>query len=133
MLGDGSVGTAIAAWQINAQFTWLDAENRTEGANDGNELPRRPSHTAQLDVDRAFGRYSAGASLTVADSSYDDLGNENELDSYEIVDLRAAVDLAPSWQLQATLNNVFDEEYETARFYNQADRNVFFTLPYQPQ
>ena len=130
---EASVGTAIAAWQINAQFTWLDAENRTEGANDGNELPRRPSHTAQLDVDRAFGRYSAGASLTVADSSYDDLGNENELDSYEIVDLRAAVDLAPSWQLQATLNNVFDEEYETARFYNQADRNVFFTLRYQPQ
>lgn len=130
---EASVGTAIDAWQINAQFTWLDAENRTDGDAKGNDLPRRPDYTAQLDVDRAFGRYSAGASWTVADSSYDDLANDNELDSYQIVDLRASVDLTRAWQLQAELNNVFDEDYETARFYNQADRNVFFTLRYQPQ
>ena len=130
---EASVGTAIAEWQLNAQFTWLDAENRTAGANKGNELPRRPGHTGQFDVDRAFGRYSAGASLTVADSSYDDAANENELDSYQVVDLRASVEVARDWLVQASLNNLFDEEYQTARFYNQADRNVFFTLRYQPQ
>jgi len=130
---EAAVGTVIAQWQINAQATWLDAENRADGANQGNELPRRPSHNAQLDVDRSFGRFGAGASLTVSGSSYDDLANENELDSYELVDLRASVDLVRDWSLQAQINNVFDEDYETARFYNQADRNVFLTLRYQPQ
>ena len=130
---EASLGTTIAEWQLNTQFTWLEAENRTDGADRGNDLPRRPGYSAQFDVDRAFGRYSAGASLTLADSSYDDLANQNELDSYQLVDLRAAMDVARDWRLQAQLNNVFDEDYETARFYNQADRNVFFTLRYQPQ
>ena len=130
---EASAGTVLADWQLNAQFTWLKAENRTSGPNKGNDLPRRPSHSAQFDVDRAFGRYSAGASLTIADSSYDDAANDNELDSYQLVDLRASMQVARDWLVQATLNNVFDEEYQTARFYNQADRNVFFTLRYQPQ
>ena len=130
---EASVGTAVADWQLNAQFTWLDTENRSAGPNQGNELPRRPSHSAQFDVDRAFGRYSAGASLTIADSSYDDASNENELDSYQLVDLRASMEVARDCLVQASLNNLFDEDYRTVRFYNQPDRNVFFTLRYQPE
>ena len=130
---EGSLGTAIAGWQINAQATWLDAENRSDGPNRGNELIRRPEHSAQLDVDRQFTRVSVGASLFVADSTYDDLANQNELDGYQLVDLRAAYDFTPSWQLQAKFGNVFDEDYQTARFYEQPGRDVFFTLRYQPQ
>jgi len=130
---EASLGTAIAQWQVNAALTWLKAENRSDGLNRGNELPRRPEHSVQLDIDRAIGeRYSVGAGLFVSDSAYDDAANANELDGYQLVDLRGSVDLSRAWQLQAKLNNVFNEDYETARFYNQPDRNVFVTLRYQP-
>jgi len=130
---EASLGTAIAQWQVNAALTWLKAENRSDGLNRGNELPRRPEHSVQLDIDRAIGeRYSIGAGLFVSDSAYDDAANANELDSYQLVDLRGSVNLSRAWQLQAKLNNLFDEDYETAQFYNQPDRNVFVTLRYQP-
>ena len=130
---EASVGTAIADWQVNAQATWLDAENRGDSANRGNDLIRRPEHSAQLDVDRQFTRVSLGASLFVAGSTYDDLGNQNKLDSYQLVDLRSAYRFTSNWQVEAKLSNLFDEDYQTARFYNQPGREVFFTLRYQPQ
>ncbi|MES1929191.1 TonB-dependent vitamin B12 receptor [Salinisphaera dokdonensis CL-ES53] len=127
---EASLGTAIAEWQINAQATWLDAENRNDGANRGNELIRRPEHSVQLDVDREFARVSVGASLFVADSSYEDLANENELDAYQLVDLRTGYRFAKNWQVEAQLNNIFDETYQTSRFFEQPGRRLFVTLRY---
>jgi vitamin B12 transporter len=130
---EAGLGTAIAAWQINAEATWLDAENRSDGPNRGNQLIRRPEYSMQFDIDRAFERLSVGASLFVADSTYDDLDNENELDAYQLVDLRTAYRFAPGWALEAQLNNIFDEDYQTAQFYNQPGRRVFVTLRYAGQ
>ena len=69
----------------------------------------------------------------MAGSTYDDLGNQNKLDSYQLVDLRSAYRFTSNWQVEAKLSNLFDEDYQTARFYNQPGREVFFTLRYQPQ
>lgn len=129
---EAEAGGSIAGWLINANATWLDAENRADGADHGNELPRRPEYRAQLDLDRPFGRYSAGVSLFAASSTYDDVANSRRLDGYELVDLRAGVRLDPAWRLQARLSNLLDEDYETAGFYNQPGRSLFVTLRYQP-
>ncbi|WP_353247944.1 TonB-dependent vitamin B12 receptor [Salinisphaera sp. T31B1] len=131
---EAGLGTAIAQWQISTQLTWLSAENRSEGANRGNDLARRPQYSAQFDVDRTIAeRFSVGAGLFLSDSAYDDAANANELDSYQLLDLRGSMNVSRDWQLQAELNNVFDEDYETVRFYNQPGRNVFVTLRYRPQ
>jgi outer membrane cobalamin receptor len=63
---------------------------------------------------------------------YDDVANTRVLGGYGLLDLRAGLDLAADWRLEATINNVFDKEYQTAAFYNQADRNYFLTLRYAP-
>lgn len=129
---EADIGTGIADWQFNAQATWLDAENRSDDANRGNDLIRRPEYSAQFDVDRQFNRVSLGASLFVAGSTYDDLGNQNKLEAYQLVDLRSSYQFTSSWQVEAKLSNLFDEDYQTARFYNKPGREVFFTLRYQP-
>ncbi|GAB3673118.1 TonB-dependent vitamin B12 receptor [Salinisphaera aquimarina] len=129
---EGDIATQLGAWTISANANWLDAENRADGPNRGNDLPRRPGYSAQLDVDRALGAFSAGASLFAAGSRYDDLANTRRLDSYQLVDLRGGVEFAPDWLAQVRLSNLFDEDYETVAFYNQPGRSVYLTLRYQP-
>lgn len=128
---EAEVGTTLAGWLVNANATWLDAEIE-DGPNEGNELPRRPDYSAQLDIDREFGRFSAGAGLTVAGDTYDKPANDDELDGYELVELRGGLKLAPDWRLQARISNLFNEDYETAAFYEQPGRVYFVTLRYQP-
>ena len=127
-----SASTRIDAWTIAGNVTLLDPENRSDGANRGNELPRRARQTARLDIDRDFGAYSLGGSAFVSGSRYDDAANTIEMGGYGLIDLRAGFRLARDWRLQAELNNLFDKEYETAAFYNQAGRNYFLTLRYAP-
>lgn len=124
--------TELAGWQINANLTLLDPENRTSGPNQGNRLPRRPEHSLSLDLDRAFGAIRAGASLSAYGRAYDDLANRERLDGYVLVDLRAEYAFSRSLRLQGRIENLLDEDYETAAFYNQPGRRFFVTLRYEP-
>jgi vitamin B12 transporter len=119
---------SLANWQLRGDVTLLDAENRVTGK----ELPRRPRQSARLDIDRHSHRYTLGATLVGAGGSYDDPANTRELDGYVTLDLRAEYRLDRAWRLQGRLVNLFDEDYETAAYYNQPGRSVFVTLRYQP-
>jgi vitamin B12 transporter len=128
-----ATGTArLAAWHLNAALTLLDPENRSDGANAGNLLPRRPEQTVRLDADRDFGGYSLGASLLAAGRSYDDLANHIRLDGYVLLDLRAEYRFSEDLRLQGRIENLFDEDYETAAYYNQPGRVFYLTLRYTP-
>lgn len=125
-------GLAVSNWRVNAAVTLLDTSNEDAGANEGNWLARRPAQSARLDVDYDFGRVSTGATVIAEGKRFDDLANTNEMNGFTTLDLRASWQVAPAWTVQATLGNVFDREYETARFYNQAGRSAFLTLRYAP-
>ncbi|WP_227815633.1 TonB-dependent vitamin B12 receptor [Nitrogeniibacter aestuarii] len=125
-------GFDIDKLSVNAALTLLDTSNEDEGLYEGNWLARRPAQSARLDIDYDFGRVSTGATVIAEGKRYDDLGNTQKLDGYTTLDLRASFRLAPAWTLQATVGNVFDREYETARFYNQPGRSAFLTLRYAP-
>ncbi len=124
--------TTLADWQVNAALTLLDTENRSAGLS-GNELPRRAGETLRVDFDRDFGRYSAGATLVAEGRKYDDLANMREIDGYATVDVRGAMRFGDGWQLQLRVENLFDEEYETASFFNQSDRAAYVLLRYAPK
>ena len=126
------LGTRLDGWELNANLTLLDPENRSGGANDGNVLPRRARQSLRLDADRRFGSYGFGATLLAVGKRYDDLANTRELGGYATVDLRAEYALARDWRLQARVENLFDKDYETAAFFNQPGRSLFVTLRYQP-
>ena len=47
-----------------------------------------------------------------------------------MADLRAGVKLRRQWTLGIEINNIFDEEFETASTFNQDGTNVMATLRY---
>ena len=122
----------LGGWVLRANLTLLDPENRSNGPNHGNLLPRRPERTFRLDLDRELGRYRVGGSLFAAGRRYDDLANDIRLDPYALVDLRADYSFSKSLRLQGRIENLFDEEYETAAYYNQPGRSFYLTVRYQP-
>ncbi len=126
------LGTRLENWDLNANLTLLDPENRSGGANDGNVLPRRARKSLRFEADRDFGRYRLGATLLAAGKRYDDLANTRSLGGYATLDVRAEYSLAKDWRLQARIENLLDKDYETAAFFNQPGRSLYLTLRYQP-
>lgn len=130
---EGVIGARLGAWDVRAMATLMRARDQTAGAaTEGNQLPRRPEHSLRLDVDRQLGRFSLGATWSVASRRYDGIGNRHPLGGYALVDLRAGWQLVPDWHLQLALNNAFDKHYETAWYFNQPGRNAMLTLRYNP-
>jgi vitamin B12 transporter len=127
-----SIGTDAGNWTIDANTTWLDAENRSSGSNFGKELPRRAPRSFRLLTDRRFGRFATGFTIVAEDARYDDLANTRKLAGYATIDWRNQYAIDRDWSLQAVLANVFDKDYQTAAFFNQEGRSFFLTLRYQP-
>ncbi len=112
---------------LTANYTFTNARNRQRtDANFGNQLARRPRHSANatIDYDWGFG-LRTGATVIYAGKSYDDAGNFTRLDDYVLVDLRAAYPVTDQVELTARITNLFDEKYQTASGYGQAGRAAF--------
>jgi vitamin B12 transporter len=124
--------TQIWGWDVAANLSLIDPENRGEGPNKGNVLPRRAEQIFRLDLDRAFGRFTAGLTVYGEGRRFDDLANTHRLGGYVLVDLRAGVEVYPDLFLEGKVGNLLDKEYETADFFNQDDINLFVTLRYVP-
>jgi vitamin B12 transporter len=110
----------------------MDPENRSSGVNQGNQLTRRPKRSARLDADRDYGDWSVGATLVAESKRYDNLANTRSVDGFYTVDARAAYALVKAWTVEATVNNLFDEDYQTVEFFEQDGRNYFVSLNYRP-
>ncbi len=129
---ESTVATQLAGWHMSTSLTLLDPENRASGDNNGKVLPRRAEQTLRVNLDRGFGHYRAGATLFAEGRRFDDLANTRTMDGYATLDLRVERAFAKNWLVQARVANLFDKRYETASYYNQAGRNFFITLRYQP-
>jgi vitamin B12 transporter len=138
---EGVITTQIKEWQINTNLTLLDPQNKSSGTNRGNILPRRARQSFRFDVNRqfdkfklcglSFNKFMIGTQLLVVGQRYDDLANTRKLDSYVKLDIRSEYMLNENWRVQGRIENISDERYETASFFNQPGRNFFITLRYQ--
>ncbi|MEA3639478.1 MAG: TonB-dependent vitamin B12 receptor [Lamprobacter sp.] len=122
----------LGGWIMDANLTLLDPRNESSGPNQGHLLPRRPEQAFRLDADRQFGRIGVGGSLFVSGRRFDDAANRTRLDGFSLIDLRADYAFSDALRLQARVENLFDEEYETVAYYNQPGRTLLLTLLYQP-
>jgi vitamin B12 transporter len=112
---------------LSANYTSMDAENDARGsANFGRSLARRPSETtnAQLSYAWPVGLTTAVA-VQHAGRSYENASNSTILDSYTVVDLRAAYAISDSLEVFGRVQNVFDEDYETVSRYGTLGRTFF--------
>jgi vitamin B12 transporter len=131
--------TSIAGWDLSTQLSYVDpradARLTAEGAdnpNRGNLLPRRAPRTGRIDIDRSFGAFRFGTTVSGASARYDDAANNVRLGGYGTVDLLVEYAFHPDWTLQARASNVFDRDYETIAWYNQPGREYGLSLRYQP-
>lgn len=129
---EAMLGLDIAGWDVNATASVIDPRNETPGALDGKLLNRRSQRMARIDADRDFGRYSLGASVNGNSARFDDPANRMRMGGFATTDLRAGLRMSDDWRLQLAVANVFDREYETARWYNQAGRTWLLSLRWNP-
>lgn len=128
----------VAGFLLTASATFLDPVNASGGSNDGNLLPRRAEQSYSLSVDRSvgdlglgYGELSLGSDVHHESERFDDLANTTTLGAYTTLDLRANWAADENWGVDLKLSNLFDEEYETASFYNQQGRAFFLRLTYR--
>ncbi|WP_019568229.1 TonB-dependent receptor domain-containing protein [Thioalkalivibrio sp. ALMg13-2] len=120
-------GHDFGLWTSRASLTLVDAKDRETG----NELQRRSPVTARFDLDRQFQDFLLGGSVIGKSRSYNDAGNEHRLSGYGLMNLRAGYQIDPEWRIEASVDNVFDKDYETVGGYNQPGRAAFVKLRYQ--
>lgn len=117
----------IEALKLQTAYSYVDAEDRSPGSRTfGNDLVRRPRETASALVDYrwAFG-LETGATFTHVGSSFDNASNTRSVGSYDLVDLRVAWPMTANMQLQARIENLLDEHYETIFRYGTPGRAAY--------
>lgn len=116
---------------VDANYSWVSAEDRTPGPNFGNQLPRRPRHSANASLSHLwpFGlrtgaavRWS-GKTLDTAQTSATTAPFVNR--AYSVVDLRAELPVGHGLTLFGRVENLFDEYYEAARRFGQLGRSFY--------
>jgi vitamin B12 transporter len=123
----------LAEWDVNGTLT-LQNPHQTSGANQGKLLNRRATEAMRIELARDLGAYRLTGSLYAEGHRFDDLANtgNKRLGGYGLLDLRAEYRVAADWLLQGRIENLLDKRYETAQYFNQPGRGLYFTLNYQP-
>ncbi len=131
---EGQAQTRLADWELKGSLTLQDPR-QTSGANQGKLLNRRASEAMRMEIARSFGDYRYAGSLYAEGRRFDNLANSNSsrLAGYGLVDLRAEYRVNADWLLQGRIDNLLDKQYETAQYFNQPRRGLYFTLKYRTE
>ncbi|MBP0047288.1 TonB-dependent vitamin B12 receptor [Marinobacterium sp. AK62] len=117
--------TRIAGWELGSSLDLMDPRDR----EDDSLLNRRPRKAFTLSADRDFGAFALGGTLQAVGKRKD---GSDWLSGYTTVDLRGSYALGRDWSLKAKVENLLDEDYQTAKDYNQPDRTYWVSLHYAP-
>ena len=118
----------VSAATLNAAYSYIDAENRSPGANFGRDLLRRPRHSLAVNADARlpFGLAIGGTVRVVSSSAdIDALGTRVRLGGYTLADLRASYALGDRVELYGRIENLFDADYATVSGYGTPGRATF--------
>lgn len=114
-------------WQHQLELSYLDPRNDKTNKI----LPRRSRKSIRLSSDRINNDWQYGADIIGYGERYDDADNEDRMSGYWLVNLRGSYSLNKKWVVRAKIENALDQDYETARGYNQARFSVFASINYQ--
>ena len=128
--------TPFEGFTLRAAYAYTEAEDRSAGsANFGNQLARRPQHAGTVSVDWAPKPDTLfvpvlGGDVRIVGEAFENVSNTTRIDPYTVVDLRVSLPLGTilgerSVEIFGRVENLLDEDYQTAAGYNQAPRGVF--------
>ena len=121
-----AAGLTLGAFDLQANYTLTETENRTPGSNFGRDLARRPKETANLVATYVWPfALSTAVAVHYSGGSFDNASNATPLEAYTLVDLRASYPINDKLEVYGRVENVADETYATTSNYGVAGRGVF--------
>ncbi len=116
----------VDALTLTANYSYIHTENRSIGANYGNDLARRPQQTASVNADYRFGfGLSVGGTVSLVDDSFNDAGNTTRIDGYAIGGVRAEFPIGERFAIYGRVDNVTDASYQTVTGYGTYGRAAY--------
>ena len=109
--------------QVNASYT------DTENVATGKQLDRRARERFSYAVTTDIAGIALNAEYQFNGKRYDSSGFE-KLGSYQLVNLRASYPINDKLAVQLKVENAFDKEYQTAKYYNTQDRAFYLGITY---
>ncbi|WP_419807293.1 TonB-dependent receptor plug domain-containing protein [Sphingomonas sp.] len=114
------------ALTLTGNVSYIDAQNRSPGANFGRDLARRPHETASVDADYRFPfGLRVGGTVTMVGDSFDNAANSVRLDGYALASVRASLPLGERIEVYGRVDNVANERYQTAAGYGTYGRAAY--------
>ena len=118
------LSTQIYDWDLLLNGDILSPKNRKTNAR----LTDRAQLHLTADLSKEFfNSLTLGSSLAVTG---DRLDGSTKLHGAIVWDLRSAYKLNHHWALKGKLNNLLNDQYQTNKGYNTANRNFFFSINY---
>jgi vitamin B12 transporter len=126
--------TALGAVRLSGTLDLQAPKDSDErSANYGKLLARRAKTHGTVRAETDVGAWTLGAQLLASSKRTDNLSTGFQLGGYSLVDLDAQYAMTRQLNLQFKVNNAFDRQYQTARTYAAAPRQVFIGLRFTPQ
>jgi vitamin B12 transporter len=111
---------------LSGNYTNLDAINRSPGANQGKDLPRRAGESASADLTVALSSgLNGGVTMQYVGHSFDNVSNTRRLKSYVLTEVRIAYPINDMFEVYGRIENLFDQRYETIYQYGTLGRGAF--------
>jgi len=114
-----------ASWDLRASLTAQDPINAT-----GAPLTRRSQMFGNIVANTSLQGWRVGGELAFSDKRPDGV---QVLGGYRTLNLTARRDLGHRFYVAARLDNVFDEEYQTALRFNQPSRGLYLSMGWRQQ
>ncbi len=131
-IDSAEVRGAEFAWEYRGDSFTLRTglvTQEADNAGTGERLLRRAERSATLSYTQDIGPHRLGVSV-LASGDREDFGGV-ELDSYVVANLTGQFRLGDQWQLNARIENLFDEEYQTAANFRMQELSGFVELRYR--
>jgi len=124
---EGEISTQMYDWNIALNGSALSPKDRITNER----LPNRSQLHLALDISRTFfNKLNIGSTLSASnDRSFNVFGGGTVKTHGSVAwDMRAAYQLNKNWTIKAKLNNMLNDQYQTNRGFNTADRNFFASV-----
>ena len=109
---------------LRANFVHQKADNATDGVR----LLRRAEDSLTVALTRDIGIHRIGLAV-LASGDREDFGG-TKLESYVLINPTGQIALGDKWRLNARVENLLDEKYETAAGFPMQERSGFLELKY---
>ena len=99
--------------------------------SEGKQLARRAKETASWIGTFTQDSWDLSLSMVYQGDRYDDYSNNNKLEAYSLWNLSTNYYVTSNITLSGKVNNLFDEDYQTAKEYLTPERSYYLSASYQ--